>query len=100
MKIEFRLNEFRDVAKWLDGKLPMPLAFFLKGYLYQLETWYIAAKARAAVEKGIAPHVPPTPLVAPPEYHSEPSEVEGLDIISYTYENLHEVRGESTEREL
>ena len=86
MKIEFRLNEFRDLAKWLDGKLPMPLAFFLKGYLYLLETWYIAAKARAAVEKGIAPVAPPEPLIEPPRHHSEPSEVEGLDIIEYTYE--------------
>ena len=86
MKIDFRLNEFRDVAKWLDGKLPMPLAFFLKGYLYQLETWYIAAKAVAAVEKGIAPHIPTEPVVEAPRHLSEPSEVEGLDIIEYTYE--------------
>ena len=86
MKIEFRLNEFRDLAKWLDGKLPMPLAFFLKGYLYQLETYYIAAKARAAIEKGIAPVAPPEPVVEAPRHRSEPSEVEGLDIIEYTYE--------------
>ena len=86
MKIDFRLNEFRDLAKWLDKKLPMPLAFFLKGWLYGLETRWIAAKASSAVEKGIAPIRPSEPVVEPPRYHSEPSEVEGLDIIEYTYE--------------
>ena len=55
MKIDFRLNEFRDLAKWLDKNLPMPLAFFLKGWLYGLEDAWIAAKASSAVEKGIAP---------------------------------------------
>ena len=84
--IEFRLNEFKQIGRWLDKKLPMPLAFFLKGWLWGLETRYIAAKAAAAVEQAIAPHIPEEPVVEPPEYHSEPSEVEGLDIISYTYE--------------
>jgi len=60
------------------------LAFFLNGWLYGLETSYIAAKASAAVEKGIAPFVPPDPVVEPPRYLSEPSEVEGLDTISLT----------------
>jgi hypothetical protein len=78
---KFRLNEFRDVARWLDRKLPAPLAFFLKGWLYGLETLYVASKASSAVEKGIAPFVPPDPVVEPPRYLSEPSEVEGLDII-------------------
>ena len=81
MKISFRLNEFRDIAKWLDKKLPMPLAFILKGWLYGLESSYIDARAKAAVEKGIAPFVPSDPVVEPPRYHSEPSEVEGLNII-------------------
>ena len=86
MKIDFRLNEFRDLAKWLDKKLPMPLAFFLKGWLYGLETAWIDAKTSSAIEKGIAPIRPSEPVVEPPRYHSEPSEVEGLDIIEYTYE--------------
>ena len=86
MKIEFRLNEFRDVAKWLDKNLPMPLAFFLKGWLYGLEDAWIAAKARSAIEKGIAPIRPSEPVIEAPRYHSEASEVEGLDIIEYTYE--------------
>lgn len=85
MKIEFRLNEFRDLARWLGKKLPGPLAFFLNGWLYGLETAYIAAKASAAVEKGIAPIKPKDPVIAPPRHHSEASEVEGLDIIEYTY---------------
>ena len=82
--IQFRLNEFKAIAKWLRKTFPRPLAFFLTGWLYGLETSYIAAKASAAVEKGIAPHVPPDPVVEPPRYHSEPSEVEGLDTIQIT----------------
>ena len=82
--IKFRLNEFRDIARWLDKKLPGPLAFFLKGWLYGLESSYINAKTVAAIEKGIAPFIPSDPVVEPPAYHSEPSEVEGLDIINLT----------------
>ena len=82
--IIFRLNEFKVVARWLDKKLPSPLAFFFKGWLYELESRYIAAKATAAVEKGIAPFIPNDPVIEPPTYHSEPSEVEGLDIIELT----------------
>ena len=86
MNIKFRLNEFRDIAKWLDKNLPAALSFFLKGWLYGLETAYIDAKTSAAIEKGIAPHIPNDPIVEPPSHHSEPSEVEGLDVIGYTYE--------------
>ena len=80
-EINFRLNEFKAVAKWLDKTFPLPVAFFLKGWLWSLEDRYIDAKVSAAVEKGIAPHVPPDPVVAPPSVHSEPSEVKGLDTI-------------------
>lgn len=83
--VEFRLNEFKEIGRWLDGKFPGPVAFFLKGWVYGLETAYIAAKARAAVEKAIAPHIPPEPVVEPPSYLTEPSEVEGLDTNSFTY---------------
>ena len=86
MNIKFRLNEFRDIAKWLDKNLPAALSFFLKGWLYGLETAYIDAKASAAIEKGIAPVKPLDPVIEPPTYRSEPSEVEGLDIIQSTYE--------------
>lgn len=88
---KFRLNEFRDVARWLGKHLPGPLAYFLKGWLYGLETHYIAAKASSAVEKGIAPHKPSDPVVEPPRHLSEPSEVEGLETIQmkapWTYKN-------------
>ena len=87
--IEFRLNGFRDIAKWLDDKLPQPLAYFLKGWLYGAETLWIDAKTSAAIEKGIAPVKPSDPIVEPPRYHSEPSEVMGLDIIGYTYDSIH-----------
>ncbi len=63
-----------------------PIAYFLNGWLWGLEERYIAAKAHAAVEKAIAPVKPPTPLVEAPRYHSEASEVVGLDIIEYHYE--------------
>ena len=86
MKIEFRLNEFRDLAKWLDKKLPMPLAFFLKGWLYALESVWIDAKVFAAVETAIAPHKPSEPTLRAPTHYTEPSEVDGLDIIGYSYE--------------
>lgn len=83
-EINFRLNEFKALAKWLDKNLPLPIAFFLKGWLYGLETRYIDAKVSAAIEKGIAPVKPPDPVVEPPRYHTEPSEVEGLDTIQIT----------------
>ena len=84
--IEFRLNEFKEIARWLDKKLSPPLAFFLKGWLYGLEDAWIAAKASSAIEKGIAPIRTSEPVIEAPRYHSESSEVEGLDIIEYTYE--------------
>jgi hypothetical protein len=86
MNIKFRLNEFRAIAKWLDKKLSKPLAFFIKGWLYGLETAWVAAKASAAVEKGVTPVKPLDPVVAPPRRHTEPSTVEGLDEIGFTYE--------------
>ena len=92
MKIKFRLNEFRDIARWLDKKLPGPLAFFLKGWLWGLEERYIDVKVDAALEKAIAPLKPAEPTLTPPTFTSEPSEVEGLDIIQLTNENLHKVR--------
>ena len=79
--VKFRLNEFKQVAKWLDSKLPMPLAFFLKGWLWALEERYIDAKVRSSVDAAIAPHRPAEPSLEAPTFTSEPSEVEGLDII-------------------
>ena len=80
----FRLNEFKAIAKWLDKHLPMPLAFFLKGWLYGLETRYIDAKVSSALDKAIAPHRASEPSLRPPTFTSTPSEVEGLDIIELT----------------
>ena len=82
--IQFRLNEFKAVAKWLDKHLPMPLAFFLKGWLYGLEERYIDAKVSSAVDKAIAPLKPSEPTLTAPTFTSTPSEVEGLDIIELT----------------
>lgn len=94
MKIEFRLNKFRDIAKWLDKHLPMPLAFILKGYLYGLEDLWIDAKVQSSVDKAIAPLKPSEPSLVAPETWSEPSEVEGLDIIGYTYNESTRTRSE------
>ena len=84
--IEFRLNEFKEIARWLDKKLSPPLAFFLKGWLWALEEAWIDAKVSAAVETAIAPHRPAQPALIEPTHYTEPSEVDGLDIIGYTYE--------------
>lgn len=78
---KFRLNEFRDVARWLDKHLPAPVAYILKGWLWGLEDRYIDAKVSSALDKAIAPHRPPEPMLTAPTFTSEPSEVEGLDII-------------------
>jgi hypothetical protein len=80
--VKFRLNEFKAVAKWLDKHLPLPVAFFLKGWLWGLEDRYIDAKVSSALEEAIAPHRPPEPSLEAPTFTSEPSEVEGLDTIS------------------
>ena len=82
--IQFRLNEFKAIAKWLDKHLPMPLAFFLKGWLWGLEERYIDAKVSSALDKAIAPLKPPEPTLMAPTFTSTPSEVEGLDIIELT----------------
>ena len=84
--IEFRLNEFKAIARWLDKKLSKPLAFFLKGWLWGLEDLWIDAKVDAAVETAIAPHKPAQPTLREPTHYTEPSEVDGLDIIGYSYE--------------
>ena len=84
--IEFRLAEFKAIGRWLDKKLPMPLAFFLKGWLYALEEAWIDAKVSSAVEKAIAPHRGSQVPQKEPERYTEPSEVEGLDIIGYSYD--------------
>jgi hypothetical protein len=80
----FRLNEFKAIARWLDKKLPSPLAFFLKGWLWALEERYIDAKVSSALDKAIAPLKPSEPSLRPPTFTSTPSEVEGLDIIELT----------------
>ena len=87
-EIKFRLPEFKAIARWLDKKLTPPLAFFCKGWLYALETLVIDAKVEAALNKAEADYrASQGPLVSltKPTYTSEPSEVEGLDIISYSY---------------
>jgi hypothetical protein len=82
--VKFHLNEFRAVARWLESKLPAPLAFVLKGYLWKLEDVYIDAKASSAASEAIRVYSEgvdtPEGLTAP-ERHTEASEVDDLDII-------------------
>ena len=79
--MNFRLNEFKAVAKWLEDNLPLPLAFFLRGWLWALEERWIDAKVQSTIEKALTPHKPSQPRLRPPKRHTSPSEVEGLDII-------------------
>jgi len=83
---EFRLNEFRDAAKWVEAQFPPPVAFFLNGWLWALEDRYIDAKVQSSVEAAIAPHRPSEPSLTAPTFTSEPSEVDGLDTISLSNE--------------
>ena len=90
MQIKYSLNEFRKVASWLDKTFPFVIAFFLKAWLKALEDAWIDAKITVALNKAEADYrASEGPLVelVEPTYTSEPSEVEGLDIIAYTYDN-------------
>tara|TARA_X000000368_G_scaffold212973_1_gene168251 strand:- start:2048 stop:2320 length:273 start_codon:yes stop_codon:yes gene_type:complete len=80
--INFKLNEFKQLAKWIDKTFPLPIAFILKGWLWKLEDYYIVYRIKKEVDEAIAPHIPTDPVVEPPTYHTEASEVEGLDTIS------------------
>lgn len=80
--ITFKLNEFKQIAKCIDKTFPLPIAFILKGWLWKLEDSYITYKVKNEVDEAIAPYIPPDPVVEPPAYHTEASEVEGLDTIS------------------
>ena len=80
--ITFKLNEFKKIARWIDKKFSLPIAFILKGWLWKLEDYYINYKIKKEVDDAITPFVPPDPVVVPPTYHTEASEVEGLDTIS------------------
>lgn len=82
---QFRLNEFKELAKEVWRLLPAPLAFFLTGWLYGLESLYIDAKISATLDRAEREFnelsEAPEGLTEPITYYTEPSEVEGLDII-------------------
>lgn len=82
-----RLPRFKAIGKWLDKTFPFPVAFFLKGWLYGFESLFIDAKVVAEVERAIAPVKPPEPTLIEPMKYTEPSDVEGLDIIGYSYKD-------------
>ena len=96
-RIEFRLNQFQEIARWVRKNFPAPLAFILLGWLYGLESAWIGAKTRSAIHTAEADYNrlvdAPEGLTEPSRY-TEPSEVEGLDIIGYEYTTI---RGETEE---
>ena len=83
---DFTFNEWQSLSDQIYKAFPQWLAFILSAYLWGLEQRYIAYKARKAVDDAITPIAPPEPVIEAPRYHSEPSEVEGLDNIGFTYE--------------
>ena len=83
---DFTFNSWQALSDQIYKALPEWLAFIISGYLWGLEQRYIAYKARKAVDDAIAPIAPPEPAVEAPRYVSEPSEVEGLDTIGFTYD--------------
>ena len=83
---DFTFREWQDFSDALYKALPAWLAFIISAYLWELEQRVIAYKARKAVDDAILPHTPPPPVIEPPRHFSEPSEVEGLDTIGFTYE--------------
>ena len=94
-RITFRLLEFKKIARWLDKNFPAPLSYFCKGWLYAFETAYIDAKVTSALERAIAPHRASQASLTAFTHTSEPSEVEGLDIIqSKLNETMPEVRAD------
>ena len=80
-RIQFRLLEFKKIARWLDKNFPAPLSYFCKGWLYAFETAYIDAKVTSALERAIAPHRASQAPLTRFKQTTQPSEVEGLDII-------------------
>ena len=83
---EFRLIEFQKIARWLEKKFPAPVAYFLKGWLWGLEEAYINWIVRESVTAAIEPLKPSEPPLSEPTHYTEPSDVDGLDIIGYSYE--------------
>jgi hypothetical protein len=85
-EVKFRLNEFKQIARWLDTHLPPPIAFFLKGWLWGLEEAYIDAKVESTIDEAIDAYSASEEALSVPEgvqyeYYEEESEVEGLPII-------------------
>jgi hypothetical protein len=81
---EFRLNEFKQLAKEVWRLLPAPLAFFLTGWLYGFESLYIDAKISTTLDRAEREYHELTEApegLTEPIYYTEPSEVEGLDTI-------------------
>ena len=88
--ISFSLNPYQHLGRWIDERVQHPiLAWVLKSLLKGLEDLWIDAKVQSTLDRAIEPLEPPEPSVTAPTFTSEPSEVEGLDIIqlSHTYDD-------------
>ena len=78
-KIQFRLEEFKKVGEWIERSTPFPISYVLCMLLRRLED---RAWVPYRVEKAIdAYRASEPPLVEPPEYYEEESEVQGLPIL-------------------
>ena len=95
---DFTFNSWQAFSDRLYKAFPQWLAFLLSAYLWGLEQHVIAYKARKAVDDAITPIAPPEPVIEAARHYTEPSEVEGLDIISFNYVFPASRAGETEER--
>ena len=51
--IHFRIYDFKLIGRWISKIFPGPISWFLKAWLYGLETKYIDWKAKYEVEQAI-----------------------------------------------
>lgn len=78
-EIKLRLEDFRELYK-ATAKWPLPLRHLALGFLYWLETKFIDAKTKAAVDRALSEYERLVPLTSTPVpvITEKPSEVEGL----------------------
>ena len=88
-EVEFRLNEFKALGKWLDElNWAPPIIFLIKAYLWGLEELLINQRIKNTLDRAEADYrrsQPPLVELKEPNHYTEPSDVEGLDTIGYSY---------------
>lgn len=79
--IHFRIYDFKLIGRWISRTFPGPISWFLRAWLYGLETKYIDWKAKYEVEQAIKEYEKLCPDFIEdrePTITKKPSEVEGL----------------------